>query len=179
MLLSSGNPNLSHPAICSGDQSKLNLAATTFCRLWFMPSLHCLGRLACSQACESASYARYLFQPPLRAISRLTVDGALPIVIAIWRIDALTARPREISSRSARFSAKRERQRVKGAIPPLEATTPCTHPACLPKARPISLKDCPFFHLRHSSAFWPADNPGRPNRAINTSKSTLDQMVLR
>src|SRR5665213_567048 len=153
MLLSSGNPNLSHPAICSGDQSKLNLPATTFCRLAFMPSLHCLGRLACSHACESASDARYLFRPPLRAISRLTVEGALPIMIAICRIDALAAMPREISSRSARLSARRERQRAAGAIPPVEEITPCTDPACLPKARPISLKDCPFFHLLHNSAF--------------------------
>jgi hypothetical protein len=89
-----------------------------------MPSLHYLGRLACSQACESALDARYLFRPPLRAISRLTVEGALPIMTAIWRIDALTAMPREISSRSARLSARRERRRIAGAIPPLEEKPP-------------------------------------------------------
>jgi hypothetical protein len=47
--------------------------------------------------------------PPLRASSRDTVDGARPIVDAIDRIDTPAERPREISSRSSRLSARGER----------------------------------------------------------------------
>jgi len=112
-------------------------------------------------------------------ISLLTVDGDLWIATAIWRIVAPAAMPREISSRSLIVRASRERRRVAGAMPPLRTTTPKIEAACLPKALPISLNDWPFFHRSHSSAFRSGDNPGRPLCAIHTSRSVLDQMVLR
>src|SRR5689334_22542297 len=87
--------------------------------------------------------------------------------------------PREISSRSLIVRASRERRRKAGAMPPLRATTPKIEAACLPKALPISLSDSPFFHRSQSSAFRSADNPGRPICAMHTSRSLLDQVVLR
>src|SRR5215831_8602109 len=56
--------------------------------------------------------------PPLRLISRLTVDGARPRPWAIRRIDQLAAMPREISSRSSSLSAAKALRRGAGAIPP-------------------------------------------------------------
>jgi hypothetical protein len=112
-------------------------------------------------------------------ISLLTVDGDLWIATAIWRIVVPAAMPREISSRSVKVRASRERRRLAGAIPPLRATTPKIDAACLPKALPISLNDWPFFHRSHSSAFRSADSPGRPICDIHTSRSVLDQVVLR
>ena len=50
---------------------------------------------------KSAVLARYLFRPPWRAISRLTVEGGRFSAAAIVRIESPAARPREISSRSA------------------------------------------------------------------------------
>jgi hypothetical protein len=107
------------------------------------------------------------------------VDGDLWSATAIWRIDVPTAIPREISSRSEMVNALGERRRFGGAIPPRWATTPKIDAACFPNARPISLNDWPFFHRVHNSAFCSADNPGRPICAIYTSRSTLDQVVLR
>jgi len=162
MLPSSGNSCFSHPAICSGDQSRLSLRATITCNLGCTASRHGFGRRASFHACASASVARYRWRPPWRAMSRLTVEGDRPIPAAIWRIEVSAAMPREISSRSASVSARRERRRVAGTMPPFDDTTPCTDPACLPSARPMSLKDCPAFHRCHSSAFWDAESPGRP-----------------
>ncbi len=92
-----------------------------------------------------------------------------PIPAAIWRIEASAARPQDISSRSASVSARRDRRRVTGMIPPFDDTTPCTDPACLPSARPMSLKDCPAFHLCHCPTFWDAESPGRPICALPTT----------
>jgi hypothetical protein len=47
------------------------------------------------------------------------VDGARWIEEAILRMDWPSARPREISSRSERERAKRERRRGEGEMPPL------------------------------------------------------------
>ena len=44
-------------------------------------------------------------RPPLRPISRLTVDAARPSVTAIERIEPPATTPREISSRSDNVSA--------------------------------------------------------------------------
>ncbi len=57
-------------------------------------------------------------RPPWRVTSRLTVDAARSRPMAISRIDEPAAMPREISSRSAKLSARRERARATGAIPP-------------------------------------------------------------
>ena len=106
---------------------------------------------------------------PLRLISRLTVDGDLLIIAAILRMEAPAAMPREISSRSVRLSYLEDRQRTAGRMPPLADNTPCTDPACLPRALPISLSDCSDFHLCHHSAFCAEDSLGRLILAINTT----------
>lgn len=79
---------------------------------------HGFGRRALAQARSSAIFARYFLAPPLRAISRLTVDGARPIARAMTRSDEPAAKPREISSRSSQLKAACERLRGSGAIPP-------------------------------------------------------------
>ena len=66
-----------------------------------LPSLPQLGLLRCSE-------------PPLRLISRLTVDGARPRPWAMCRIDRSTAMPREISSRSSSLSAAKALRRCAG-----------------------------------------------------------------
>lgn len=67
--------------------------------------------------------------------------------------------PREMSSRSDKQSARSERVRLGGEIPPWIANTPLIEPACFPRARPISLRDCPLRHLSHSSRFCGAESP--------------------
>jgi hypothetical protein len=62
-------------------------------------------------------------QPPLRLISRLTVEGDRSRPCAIRRIDRPAAMPREISSRSSSRSATKALRRSAGAIPPLPAKT--------------------------------------------------------
>ena len=52
-------------------------------------------------------------------------------------------RPREISSRSIKLSDPGLRDRANGAKPPFAETIPKTEAACLPKARPISLRVSP------------------------------------
>jgi hypothetical protein len=49
---------------------------------------------------------------------RLTVDATRSRRLAISRIDEPGAIPREISSRSARVNASRERRRAIGGMPP-------------------------------------------------------------
>jgi hypothetical protein len=53
------------------------------------------------------------------------VEGARPSNAAIQRSDWPVATPREISSRSAKVSARRERRRCGGRMPPLGAKTRC------------------------------------------------------
>ncbi len=60
-------------------------------------------------------------RPPLRLISRLTVDGARSRRSAICRIDWPTASAREISSRSTSVSDNLERRRAAGRMPPVSA----------------------------------------------------------
>ena len=78
-----GNVCSSQPDICSGDQSRSSLPATIRCRRRCWLSLQRFGRQALSQAWTSASAARYWSLPPLRAISRLTVDGVF-LLITPW-----------------------------------------------------------------------------------------------
>jgi hypothetical protein len=79
-------------------------------------------------------------------------DGRLLHLAAICRIDTLASMPREISSRSETLRAREERCPFAGAMPPCRTTTLKIEAACLPRARPISLNDCPFFHRFHNSA---------------------------
>jgi len=61
------------------------------------------GRRARWNAAASATNARYASRPPLRAISRDTVDDGRSIRPAIIRADKPAAIPREISSRSTKL----------------------------------------------------------------------------
>lgn len=60
--------------------------------------------------------------PRLRAIARETDDGDRPIRYAMLRADSPTARPRDISSRSASESRNAARRRGAGSIRPDRAT---------------------------------------------------------
>ena len=66
-----------------------------------------------TQARSSAVPARYRRAPPLRATSRHTVEAARPIPTAITRTDKPSARPREISSRSANDSCRTDWHRAR------------------------------------------------------------------
>ena len=94
-----GNLVLSQPEICEGDHSCRNFLATKRRSLGSVASLQVLGRCAAIHARVSAADARYKLRPPFRMASRLTVDGALPMSLAIARSDRPWARPREMSSR--------------------------------------------------------------------------------
>ncbi len=89
-------------AICWGDHSKASFAATACRNQACSANLHGFGRSADCQARLSAFAARYGRSPPLRAISRLIVEGERPSATAIERSDRPATKPREISSRSAR-----------------------------------------------------------------------------
>ena len=92
--------------------------------------------------------------------------GCPPERRAIVRSERPSARPREISSRSASDSTRRERRRGAGTYPPFASTTPWIEPACLPSARPISLSDSPALQRDQSSRFCSGVSPGRPSCAI-------------
>jgi hypothetical protein len=85
-------------------------------------------------------------------ISRLTVDGARASILAIARTDWPSTMPREISSRSAIVSARRDRRRAGGTIPPLGLKCAKMQEDGLPKARPIDFRPSPFFQRSQSSA---------------------------
>src|SRR5208282_5283488 len=110
MLSSAGYWVFSHPEICSGDQSRISLLATSFRNFTWTARRQRLGRRADSQAWWSASWARYSGRPPWRATSRLTVDAARSRPLAISRIDEPEASPREMSSRSTAVSTGSERR---------------------------------------------------------------------
>ena len=95
-----GYSRRSHWAICCGDQSSSSLAATTPRNWALSASLLGFGRRARSNAAASATSARYASRPPLRAISRDTVDDGRSMRRAIVRAERPAAIPREISSRS-------------------------------------------------------------------------------
>ncbi len=90
----------------------------------FAASLQVFGRGARSRAASSALFALYQRRPLLRSISRLTVDGARPSCEAIVRIEWPATKPREISSRSAEVSARRERRFGGGQMSPVLARAP-------------------------------------------------------
>src|SRR5579864_1667963 len=74
------------------------------------------------------------------------------------RIEQPLAIPREMSSRSANVSARRERRRVAGAIPPWRANRKWMTCLSLPSTRPIAFNDCPAFQRFHISARWAKDS---------------------
>ena len=117
-LSSAGNSRLSHPEICSGDQSRAGFSITRHRSSGWSARRHGFGRGANSQARASAPVARYEPRPPWRAASRLTVDGEHPKLAAMRRIDCPAAIPREIASRSSSTSTTGPRQRATGGIPP-------------------------------------------------------------
>jgi hypothetical protein len=60
--------------------------------------------------------------------------------------------PRDISSRSAIVSARRDRRRAGGMIPPLGLKCAKMQEDGLPKPRPIDFRPSPFFQRPQSSA---------------------------
>src|SRR5579872_130803 len=74
------------------------------------------------------------------------------------RIEQPLAIPREISSRSAKVSARGERRRTGGAIPPWRANRKWMTCLSLPSTRPIAFNDCPAFQRFHISARWAEDS---------------------
>src|SRR5262245_39665557 len=74
--------------------------------------------------------------PPLRLISRLTVDGARPRPWAIRRIDQLAAIPREISSRSSSLSAAKASPARRRRDPSMEHHDPLNAGLVPPLQRP-------------------------------------------
>ena len=97
---------------------RFRLSATTSRNLTLAASLLGFGRRARSNAAASATNARYATRPPLRAISRDTVDDGRSIRPAITLADKPAATPREISSRSTKVRWPTLRRRGIGAIPP-------------------------------------------------------------
>src|ERR1700685_2201887 len=113
--------------------------------------------------------------------SRLTVEAARFIRLAISRIDESEAIPREISSRSARVRARGDRRRAAGRIPPRGNKTDRMQLCSLPKARPISCSDCPAFQRVQTSPFSIAESPNLFPGLMPTPpfpKTDLHQMVL-
>src|SRR5580692_5342226 len=155
MLSSWGYWFFRHPEICSGDQSRISLLATTFRSFTWIDRRQRLGGRADSQAWWSASWARYSGRPPWRATSRLTVDAARSKPFAISRIDEPEASPREMSSRSTAVSTRSERQQTvngrmrpgKGAPNPMQRLS--RFPAA-PHLDPLRRRELHVFPLSHT-----------------------------
>ena len=62
-----------------------------------------------------------MVQPPLRLTSRLIVDADRFRDLAMDRKDSFARRPLDISSRSFRVRARRDRKRSGGRMPPVRA----------------------------------------------------------
>jgi len=95
----------------------------------------------------------------LRLISRLTVDGDRPSDLAIDRIDRFATMPLDISSRSERLNANRDRRRGAGRMPPCGASWKYIDDEGLPNTRPIALNDSPRCQRSHNSVFSAVLNP--------------------
>jgi hypothetical protein len=111
-----GKVSFNQPSICSGDQRRASFSSTIARSLGLPASLQAFGRAARDHAARSARAARYRRRPPLALTSRLIVEGDLPKPAAIARNEASAARPREISSRSARLNRPGARRRGHAAI---------------------------------------------------------------
>ena len=150
----------SQPAICSGDQLSSSFP-TTACRNGpCIANLHGFGRSACFHASLSAAPTPVATYPPLRLISRLTVDAARANILAI-------AGPIGLHNASRYLLAFRHRQRQTGSAsgrrhdPPLGLKCAKMQEDGLPKARPIDFRPSPFFQRSQSSALRAAVNPTR------------------
>lgn len=122
------------------------------------PSRVGFGRRARCQAAASAACARYAPRPPLRAISRNTVDAGRPSPAPIVRFVHPTAIPREISSRPVPDSCRSGRRRAGGRTPPEAASSCFTFAAWQPSDRAISLLGSPLPHRLHNSSICSAEN---------------------
>src|SRR6185312_11356898 len=105
------------------------------------------------------------------------VEGDRPRRRAISRIDRRAHNPREISSRSVILSAKRDRQRTRGAIPPFFRTAARRVLSLLPMALAIVATVSPPFQRRHSSAFSRAVIQ-RPMLMCNPPRRYVIRIVL-
>ena len=76
--------------------------------------------------------------------------GSLPSTAAIARIDWPAARPREISSRSARLSRASARRRGSGLIPPQRSRYARTVPVHNPSSRAVGFAACPARIRNHT-----------------------------
>jgi hypothetical protein len=90
--------------------------------------------------------------PPLRATSRLTVEGARASPEAIWRKDRPLTRPREISSRSASVSARSDRRLCGGWMPPEGLKWLKIEDERFPNTLPMDLRPSPLRHRYQISA---------------------------
>jgi hypothetical protein len=108
--------------------------------------------MALDAAQIAAFAARYGFAPPLRATSRLIVEGARPRAAPMARMDLPATRPREISSRSGSESASLDRVRGGGRMPPLGARTEKIEEWPRSNRRPMSCIDSPRRHRSQISA---------------------------
>ena len=121
--------------------------------------------------------ARYRATPPFLLISRQIVDGDLLSSSAIWRIEWLLARPRDIASRSSELNELARLTRWAGWYPPNNRSIPKIEAVCLPSSRPISLNDSPLCQRFQTSAFSSSLSPGLPSLAI-THPSVIFHQVL-
>ncbi len=123
IALSSGKFTTKRTAICGGT-SPARGAGDRQAQPFVAGELAPLRSLR--SAAVSATNARYMRRPPLRASSRLIVDGARPSRRASSRQLSPVATPRLISSRSARVSCRLLRRRGGQRTPPVDATKPRT-----------------------------------------------------
>ena len=143
--------------ICSGDQRRLSPASTSArSRRWRL-SLLDLGRHPRRRAASSASAARYVRRPPLRATSREIDEGALPIRRAIARHECSAAKPREISSRSVIVNSRFDLVRGRG-----RTTTAALFPGHGLRRLAIVDSDSPLARRSQISAFSASVTVGPP-----------------
>ena len=138
-----------------------------------MASLHGWGRRARRHAARSARWARYPSRPPLRASSRLTVEGARPNRDAITRSDSPAATPLEISSRSVSERWRSARRRGAGRTPPASSNNRRIDDPFLPKRRAIDRVNSPALRRSHTSAISASvnllDTPHLPDETTQLS----------
>ncbi len=137
----------------------------------------CEGRgsrvVPCS-CCEGSGQAT-----PFAYRSRLMVDGARTRSAAIERIDSPATKARDTSSRSANVSARCDRQRCAGCMPPVSARMRITDEWFRSNNWAICWRDSPFFQRSHIWAFWLSEYKIRGLRFIcNTPSAHAGFSVL-
>jgi hypothetical protein len=123
-----------------------------------------------------ARAARYRHGPPLRATSRLIVDGARPKPAAIDRTEQPDAKPREISSRSTIVNRPTARHLGTGLIPPHRTRYARTVPVDRPSSAQSASQPCPAATSTRSDQPPPAsttDNPDPPQPPRHPIKEVL------